>query len=567
MQLAATDWIVIALYFVAVAAIGIAAGMRVKDSSHYFLGGRGFGRWLMIGQSFGVGTHAEMPVSLAGAVSQMGISGIWYQWKNLFATPFYWLFAPLLRRIRRTTAAEMTEDRYGRWMGGLYIAFALVFFTIGSAAMLKGGAKVIAEAAGGGIDPNLTIVAMTVAFIAYSFVGGLVASAWTDFFQGFLILALSFMLIPLGWGHVGGLAGMRETLEPRMFSLATPEGITPWSILMLTINGLVGILAQPHQIAAVGSGRDERACREGFYWGNYVKRVCTVGWALVGLMVAALLVRGTFGVGTLDDPEQAFGFACRHLLFPGALGLLIACVLAANMSTASAFMVSSGALFTEGLYRRHLAPDRPDRHYLLVGRLSGFVIAMAGVVYAMFLVDKVLHAFLLVETMSTFMGVSLLGGLVWRRANRWGALASIVVAFAANFIAYSLRGERLDHWDPGVFGIALAAGIVTLIVVSLLTPPEPEEASASFFGRLETPSSLPGRDGDPFGAGASPATLAREAAAAGQQSIIVNILAPGRGAHGAGLGAYREDLVGFALGWAWVLGLLAALWAMFRFVA
>jgi Na+/proline symporter len=317
----------------------------------------------------------------------------------------------------------------------------------------------------------------------------------------------------------------------------------------------------------VGSGRDERACREGFYWGNYVKRVCTVGWALVGLMVAALLVRGTFGVGTLDDPEQAFGFACRHLLFPGALGLLIACVLAANMSTASAFMVSSGALFTEGLYRRHLAPDRPDRHYLLVGRLSGFVIAMAGVVYAMFLVDKVLHAFLLVETMSTFMGVSLLGGLVWRRANRWGALASIVVAFAANFIAYSLRGERPDHWDPGVFGIALAAGIVTLIVVSLLTPPEPEEASASFFGRLETPSSLPGRDGDPFGAGASPATLAREAAAAGQQSIIVNILAPGRGAHGAGLGAYREDLVGFALGWAWVLGLLAALWAMFRFVA
>lgn len=567
MELAATDWIVIALYFMAVAAIGIAAGMRVKDSSHYFLGGRGFGRWLMIGQSFGVGTHAEMPVSLAGAVSQMGISGIWYQWKNLFATPFYWLFAPLLRRIRRTTAAEMTEDRYGGWMGGLYIVFALVFFTIGSAAMLKGGAKVIAEAAGGGIDPNLTIVAMTVAFVAYSFVGGLVASAWTDFFQGFLILALSFMLIPLGWGQVGGLAGMRESLEPRMFSLATPEGITPWYILMLTINGLVGILAQPHQIAAVGSGRDERACREGFFWGNYVKRVCTVGWALVGLMVAAMLVRGTFGVGTLDDPERAFGFACRHLLFPGALGLLIACVLAANMSTASAFMVSSGALFTEGLYRRHLAPDRPDRHYLLVGRLSGFGIAMAGVVYAMFLVDKVLHAFLLVETMSTFMGVSLLGGLVWRRANRWGALASIVVAFAANFIAYSLRGERLDHWDPVVFGIALAAGIVTLIVVSLLTPPEPEPASASFFGRLETPVSLPGRAGDPFGTGASPATLAREAASTGQQSIIVNMLTPRRGAHGAGLGAYREDLVGFACGWAWVLGLLAALWGLFRCAA
>ena len=563
MHLATADWIVIALYFVAVAAIGIVAGMRVKDSSHYFLGGRGFGRWLMIGLSFGVGTHAEMPVSLAGKVSEVGIAGIWYQWKNLFATPFYWLFAPLLRRVRRTTAAEMTEDRYGRWMGGLYIVFALVFFTIGSAAMLKGGAKVIAEASGGTISPNLTIVGMTVAFIAYSFIGGLVASAWTDFFQGFLILVLSFLLLPLGWGHVGGLAGMRESLGPQMFSLATPEGITPWYIFMLTLNGLVGILAQPHQIAAVGSGRDERACREGFYWGNYVKRVCTVGWALVGLMVAALLVRGTFGIDKLEDPEQAFGFACRHLLFPGSLGLLIACVLAANMSTASAFMVSSGALFTEGLYRRHLAPGRPDRHYLLVGRLSGFVIAMAGVVYAIFLVDKVLNAFLLVETMSTFMGVSFLGGIIWRRANRWGAMASIVAAFTANFIGYSLLGERLDHWDPNVFLVALATGIVTLVVVSLLTPPEPEEATNEFFGRLDTPSSLPGREGDPFNGGDRLA-VAREAAASGQQSIIVHLLAPGKAMHGAGLGAYREDLRGFAFGWLWVLVLLAAFWVVFR---
>jgi Na+/proline symporter len=278
-----------------------------------------------------------------------------------------------------------------------------------------------------------------------------------------------------------------------------------------------------------------------------------------------MLVRGTFGAEKLDDPEQAFGFACRHLLFPGALGLLIACVLAANMSTASAFMVSSGALFTEGLYRRHLAPGRPDSHYLLVGRLSGFLIAMAGVFYALFLVDKVLHAFLLVETMATFMGVSFLGGIIWRRANRWGALASIVAAFAANFIGYALRGERFDHWDPDVFCVSLVTGVVTLVVVSLLTPPEPEEATADFFGRLDTPSSLPGREGDPFNGGDRRA-IAREAAASGQQSIIVNLLAPEKAMHGAGLGAYREDLGGFLIGWVWVLALLAAFWAMFRFI-
>lgn len=565
MNISAADWTVLVIYFVFIGAVGVVVGRRVKDTSQYFLGKRGFGKWLMMGQSFGVGTHAEMPVSLAGVVSQMGFSGIWFQWKNLFATPFFWLFAPLLRRIRRTTIAELTEDRYGRWMGGIYIAFALIFFTINSAGMLKGAGKVISQAAGGQFGVDEIVVAMTIIFILYSFIGGLVAAAWTDFFQGFLIIGLSFMLIPLGWGVVGGLEGMRQSLDAPKFSLAAPEGIGIWYILMLTVNGLVGILAQPHMLAAVGTGRDEQTCRVGFFWGNLIKRVCTVGWAIVGLMVAAMLAQGSFGVNQLADAEEAFGFACRHLLFPGALGLMIACVLAANMSTGSAFMVNSGALFTEGLYRRHLAPGRSDKHYLRAGRLSGLLITLLSVVYALFFIDKVLYSFLLTETMATYMGIGLLGGIVWRRANRWGALASLVAAFATNFLVYYLRGERFDHWNPSVFCAAFAAGVAALIVVSLLTKPEPAGSTDSFFARLETPTELPGCAGDPLDQ-ADQMQVAAAAAEAGRQSLIVHLLHPGRGLHGAGFWrAYRTDLAGFARAWIWVLTLVALVWGMLRF--
>ena len=106
-------------------------------------------------------------------------------------------------------------------------------------------------------------------------------------------------------------------------------------------------------------------------FGNFVKRVCTVGWTLVGLIVAAMIAQGGGSAATLGDPENAFGYACRQLLFPGALGLLIASILAASMSACSAFMIGAGALFTEGLYRPRLAPGRADRHYLWVGRVSG----------------------------------------------------------------------------------------------------------------------------------------------------------------------------------------------------
>jgi len=561
-EMSLPDWAVLITYLAGVLAIGVIAARSIKGTDHYFLGSRRFGKWIMIGQSFGTGTHSEMPVSLAGAVYSVGYSGIWYQWKNLFATPFYWLIAPLFRRVRRTTIAELTEDRYGAAMGAFYTLFALGFFTIATASMLKGAAKVISQAAGGAVPVNSIVVAMTVAFILYSFVGGLVATAWTDFLQGFLIIALSFMLIPLGWSSVDGFEGMRASLDSVKLSLATPQGIGPWFIFMLTLNGLIGIVAQPHMMAAVGSGKNEQACRQGFLYGTFVKRFCTIGWAIVGLMVAAMMVRGTFGMNALHDPEDAFGFACRHVLFPGGVGLLIACVLASNMAACSAFMVDSGALFTQNFYRKYLRPGRTDRHYLWIGRLSGLAITLGGVLYAVFLIQRVLNSFLLTETMATFMGISIMGGMFWRRGNRWGAFASIAVAMFTNFAVYRMRGHRLDAWDPDVFLIALLAGTATFIVVSLLTPKEPAAALNSFFGRLSTPAM--GMED------ASALAVQNEEAAAvtaseGRQLILVNLLRLKQGAHGYGFWhAYREDLSGFGKGWALAVIMVLIAWVVIR---
>lgn len=555
MELARIDWVVLVAYLIGIAALGIWIGRRVRDTEHYFLGARRFNKWVMIGQSFATGTHADMPVSLAGAVYGIGVSAIWYQWKNMFATPFYWLLAPLYRRMRRTTIAEVFEDRYGSWMGAVYTIFAMVFFTINMASMLKGAAKVISQAVGGGVPVNQIVVAMTMIFMAYSFVGGMVSSAWTELFQGFLIITLSFLLIPLGWGVVGGMSGMRATLDAGMFTLAAPSGIGPWFIFVLTINGLIGITSQPHIMGMVATGKDEETCRAGFLYGTFVKRFCTLGWAMVGLLAAALAGGGA----GLREPEEAFGFACRRLLFPGGVGLLIASVLATNMAGCSAYMVDAGALFSRSFYGRYLARGRSDRHYLWVGRAGGLFIALAGVFYALFFIDRVLNTFLLTETLATYMGISVLGGIFWRRANRWGACAGTLAAMGANFGLYAALGMRLDAWNPNVFLAALATGVVVFAAGSLATPPEPADAVSRFIRGLETPSQQ-----EP-GAAADTAALTRQTAEAGQQLLLLNLLHPVRGAAGAGfLRAYRVDLRGFAVGWVLALALVSAAWLLLR---
>jgi Na+/proline symporter len=178
------DWLIVCGYLAVLGAVAVAATLRVKTTGQYFLGGRRFGKLLMVTQSFGVSTHAEMPVSLAGAVYSMGISAIWYQWKNLFAMPFYWLMAPLFRRVRRTTLAEVMEDRYGVGMGVLCMLYAFTFFIIALGSVLKGGAKILSEFLGGRLSVNEAVVGLAVIFILYRFTGGLVASAWSSSIQG-----------------------------------------------------------------------------------------------------------------------------------------------------------------------------------------------------------------------------------------------------------------------------------------------------------------------------------------------------------------------------------------------
>jgi Na+/proline symporter len=193
-------------------------------------------------------------------------------------------------------------------------------------------------------------------------------------------------------------------------------------------------------------------------------------------------------------------------------------------------------LFTEGLYRQRLVPNRPDRHYLWVGRVSGFVITMMGVLYAVFVIQSVLYTFLLTETLATFVGVSVIGGVLWRRANRWGALASLVAALSTNFALYRLTGQRLDYWDPNVFLAALLVGIAALVIVSLLTAPEPQAAMASLFGRLDASS-----DDD-----------------TDRPLLFVHLLRAVHVARARGWGVFAEDVGGFAVGWLMVILLVGA---------
>jgi Na+/proline symporter len=544
------DYIVLIGYFLSITTFGIWISRKIKTSDSYFRGGRKFKWYIMIGQAFGVGTHAEMPVAQTGATFSNGFATIWYQWKNMLITPFYWLIAPFYRRSERTTVGEIVEDRYGSKMGLVYSIFAIAFFVFNMGVMLQGAAKVISVASGNLVSPNMVVVFMTVAFILYSFIGGLIAAAYTDFIQSFLIITLSVMLIPLGLKEIGGFQYMRDVLPDNFFDLFnSASGIDGFTIAMLAVNGIVGITAQPHMVSMCATGNTERAGRIGQTFGSMVKRLVTIGWALTGLVVAALVIKNG---ATLADPEMAFGYACSELLVPGLIGLMLAAIVAANMSACSNFMVNTGALFTKNFYKKYINPEATDHTILWMGRYSGLGLSVLGVLFALS-IKNVLHGFLFTETLAAFMGIMFLGGIVWKRANRYGAGAAVITSLSVYYFVNFISTGNLTlvyTWKPGPFGIAMLLGFFMFWLVSILTKPEEKEKIDAFFDNMRRKSDAkePGPDGKkPL------------ASLTGDDLLLLDIPGWGRKARWKNFfSRYREDLAGFLLSWA-VVGLLILL--------
>jgi Na+/proline symporter len=550
------DYIVLFGYFISITAFGLWMARKTKTSDAYFRGERKFKWYIMIGQAFGVGTHAEMPVAQTGATFSLGFATIWYQWKNMLITPFYWLIAPFYRRSERTTVGEIIEDRYGSKMGLVYSLFAVSFFVFNMGVMLQGAAKIISVASGNLISPDMVVLVMTVAFIIYSFAGGLIAAAYTDFIQSFLIILLSIMLIPLGLKEINGFAGMRAVLPANFFDLFnSASGIDAFTISMLAINGIVGITAQPHMISMCATGNTERAGRIGQTFGSMVKRLVTIGWALTGLVVAALVIKT--GV-TLPDPEMAFGYACSVLLVPGLVGLMLSAIVAANMSACSNFMVNTGALFTKNFYKKYVNPEAADQKLLWMGRYSGLGLSVLAVLFALS-IKNVLHAFLFTETLAAFMGIIFLGGIIWKRANRFGAAAALVISVSVYYITNFLSvGELMlvYKWKPAPFGISMLSGFFVFWLVSILTKPEDKDKNDRFFDNMRRKSDAKKLDSD----GKKP--LASET---GDDLLLLDLPGWGRKERWRNFfSRYREDLMGFLLSWIVVGALILLAWGILQ---
>ena len=525
-------WVVVVFYFILMLLMGWWSKQGIHNQEGFLLGNRQFGVSMMIMHAFGAGTNPGDMAAVVSKTVSSGASGVWISWMWMFGTPFYWLIAPVIRRMRYLTLADFFEKRFSRAASVLYVLVASIGMMVFLASVLLATARTVqgmmgkasaqtseisfAEKTAPASDKLLTpppqntadasqharnglskseseiwffgiILVITAVFLIYSYWGGIVAAVRTDMIQGLMIIALSILAIPavLRLQEVGGLHGMRATLKAQSnqmvdyMRLFDPKGFDLWTVLLLSINAPLGMLAMPHLMSVCAAGRTEWEGRMGFTYGNIAKRICTIGWSILGLCWLAYLIK----TGTTIHPDASFGDSIRFLLAPVLQGVMLACVMAAAMSSGDAVQVTVAGLFSNNIYRVYFNKEASEQQLVRVTRIVGLIVAGLSLVAAILMRSSIVKTILDFLNIIGLVGISTAMGILWRRMNTTGMFVSTISAV----LAFVLARYVLDCERAVTVGMPILAGILGGVLGSLITKAPDKEKIDNFFKRIYVP--------------------------------------------------------------------------------
>lgn len=485
------DWAVIGGYFLILLLLAVwVIRQRQRDSTDYFLAGRNIG-WFVVGASiFASNIGSEHVVGLAGAGAGGKIPMLIYELHAWIVLLLGWVFLPFYLRSRVFTMPEFLERRFSpqaRWFLTLFSLLAYVLTKV-SVTIYAGGIVISTLLA---IDFWLGAFITVVLTGLYTALGGLRAVVYTEALQTVILILGAGALTFFGFQAVGGWSGMREALAPGYLNMWRPpdDPEFPWPSLLMasTISGIWYWCTDQYIVQRALAARNLQQGRRGTIFGALLKLMPVFLFLLPGVVALALKNRGEL---MWDRPDQAFATLMAQLMPHGLRGLVAAGLLAALMSSLASVFNSCSTLFTVDVYKK-MRPDAPETQLVRVGRLATAVVVLLGIAWIPIMqnISGVLYEYL--QSVQAYIAPPItavfLLGIFSRRINAKGAMATLMVGLLVAVVRLVLEISRPALNPQGLlyaFGdlnfLTFASWfflfcIVVCVVVSLLTPPQPEE--------------------------------------------------------------------------------------------
>jgi Na+/proline symporter len=519
------DWAVVALYFVASAALGLRyAGRAGTSVEEFFLSGRDLPWWLAGTSMVATTFAADTPLAVTELVARNGIAGNWIWWNFAFGgalTVFF--FARLWRRAGILTDVELVELRYsGRpaaflrglravWVGILMNCVIMGWVNLAMGSILQGLFGIPR-------DQVVLYVGLSLAITAvYSALSGLWGVAVTDAFQFAFAMAGTIVLafVVLARPEVGGIAGLAAQLPEWALrftpdlggSSAAPTAGGAFALTLSAFLAYVGVQwwaswypgAEPGGGGFVAqrimSARDERQSVMATLWFT-IAHYCVRPWPWILVGLATLVLYPDLPVA---DKRLGYVYAMRDFLPSGLKGMLVAAFFAAYMSTVATQLNWGASYVINDLYRRFVRPRAAERELVRISRITTIAIMVLSLGVTAVL-DTISGAWAFIIEASAGLGLVLILRWFWWRINAWSEIAAMAAPLVASA---ALRRFTPVQFPESLYWI-VSATTVAWVAATYLTSPVEEATLREFYRRVRpggpgwapVARSLPGVEAD-----------------------------------------------------------------------
>ncbi len=492
-----TKIIILVIYFAILILIGILASRRVKGLSDYYVGGKNVGFWAVAFSARATGESGWLLLGLTGMGAIAGLSAYWVVVGELLGVGISWFFMakPFKRMTDKFKAITIPDFLEGRFkpktnlLRSIAATALSVFVIIYVSAQIDATGKAFESL----LDMNYFTGALLgfVIVVSYIFIGGFLAAVWSDVFQG-IMMFLGLMLLPLiAWFSIesGGafISGLR-TIDPNLLNIwGTSDNIwlNVFTILGFTMIGL-GFLGSPQIYVRFIAVKNENELTKG-KWVALVFTLLTDAAAVtIGLLGRYLFTKSG------QDPEAIMGVGAENTLImlvenllPLVLvGVYIAIVLSAIMSTIDSLLIVASSAITRDFYQKIFNPHIEDDKLARLSRIVtvGMALVALGLAFTVAVLspDRTIFWFVIFGwsgIAATFCPVIILS-LFWKGYSEKDAIASMITGFACvpffKFVVQKMDGigiyfEKLDVLAPS-FLLAMIAGWI----FSKLFPGKPQ---------------------------------------------------------------------------------------------
>lgn len=514
MNISLIDWAIIAAFFVVSMLIGVLTSRKAGSSAkEFFLSGRNMPWWLLGVSMVATTFSADTPNLVTDIVRKDGVSGNWVWWAFLLTGMLtVFVYAKLWRRSEVTTDLEFYELRYGGKPAAFLRAFRALYLGVFFNVVIMATVSLAAIKIGGvmlGLSPIETLLLASVVTVIYSSLGGLKGVLLTDFFQFFIAMAgaIGAAIFVLDLPEIGSLDNLlaHPNVADKLnffpdfndWNLVIPLLIMPLAIQWWATwypgaePGGGGYIAQ-----RMLSAKDEKNAIGATLFFN-IAHYGMRPWPWIIIALSSLII-----FPNVSDMQEAFphipvdklgddlAYSAMLTFLPtGLIGIVLASLIAAVMSTLSTHLNWGSSYVVNDFYQRFLKPDASDKELVAVGRISTVLLMVLAAILALAL-SSALEAFKILLQIGAGTGAIFILRWFWWRINAYTEISAMIISFAVAIFFESINPKT--QWiaipeNQEYLKLLYGVGITTIgwVLVTLFTQPEKDTVLLTFYKKVK----------------------------------------------------------------------------------